>query len=126
MKLFLDDYSRIILPQLHNKYQETRKVLLQLKNNLHSESNAEIKHLKYKSKVQNEHLAYASFGIEHFFREIGQIYEARMENSDTKEKVIEEIRKLPQIMAHLVNDGYAMEIMDGDASHVPITWVKAV
>ena len=29
-------------------------------------------------------------------------------------------------MAHLVNDGYAMEIMDGDASHLPITWVKAV
>ena len=90
MKLFLDDYSRITLPQLHNKYQETRKVLLQLKNNLHSESNAEIKQLKYKLKVQNKHLAYASFGIEYFFRETGQIYEARMENSDTKEKVIEE------------------------------------
>ena len=126
MKLYFDDYSRTTLPQLHNEYQETRKLLLQLKDL--SDNNVEIKELKYKLKQQNEHLAHASFGIEHFFREIGQIYEARMDPlQDSKDgNLVENLHELPKIVAHLLNDGYPMEIMDGDASHVPITWVLAV
>ena len=32
----------------------------------------------------------------------------------------------PTIMVDILNQGYPVELMDGDASHVPITWVLAV
>ena len=124
VKMLLDDYSRAILPELHNEYQQIRNLLLELKGTF-SDSNAEIKQLKYRLRRQNEYLAYASFGIEHFFREIGQIYEAKIENP-SENNLTEKLHLLPQIVAQLVNDGYAIEIMDGDASHVPIRWVCAV
>ena len=126
MKILLDDYSRTVLPQLHREYQQSRKLLLHLKDKF-SDDNSDVKEMKYKLKQQNEHLAYASFGIEHFFREIGQIYEARMDPlQNIEENLVETMIELPRIVANLVSDGYPMEIMDGDASHVPITWVKAV
>ena len=33
---------------------------------------------------------------------------------------------LPQIMAEIMDEGHALELMDGDASHVPTLWVMAV
>jgi len=66
-------------------------------------------------------------GLEHCFRELGQVYEAIKEAdlqtfSDIKGKV----ELLPCIAAELLAEGFPMEIMDGETSHVPLTWVKAV
>ena len=33
--------------------------------------------------------------------------------------------RLPRIMAEIMEEGYALELMDGDASHVPTLWVLA-
>ena len=57
-------------------------------------------------------------GLEHLFREVGQIYEVT-NNDSLKEN-------LPNLAAKLLIDGHPLELMDGDAAHVPITWVKAV
>ena len=64
-------------------------------------------------------------GIEHLFREIGQMYEAAT-CIDDKEHLKEYVRYFPNIAARLLIDGNPLELMDGDAAHVPITWVKAV
>ncbi|XP_075402256.1 interferon-induced very large GTPase 1-like [Tenrec ecaudatus] len=64
-----------------------------------------------------------SLGIEHLLREVGQIYEALEESSSTKDPLF---LSLPQIAADLMIAGDAVELMDGDASYVPLKWVAAV
>ena len=128
LKLFMDDHSRRILPKLLANYQETRDQLTVLKQKYQSEENPQIKQLKKMQKCQNEELVNASFGLEHLFREIGQIYEARI---DSGEQIVSQTLKdrtnhLPQIMAEIMDEGHALELMDGDASHVPVLWVLAV
>lgn len=130
LKMFLDDYSGKVLPKLHNAYQDTRAKLLKVKaeNKGLVDDNEIVKHLKEQLRSQNEKLVNASFGLEHFFREMGQIYEARMDPlmKTVPHDLKNEVLAYPQVVAELMVEGYPIELMDGDASHVPITWVLAV
>ncbi len=71
-------------------------------------------------ELQNE-IIESSLGLEHFLREIGQIYESVQDSEQLKKYC-----NLPQIAAELLIDGYPIELIDGDASHVPLNWVTAV
>ncbi|XP_063344831.2 interferon-induced very large GTPase 1-like [Pelmatolapia mariae] len=66
----------------------------------------------------------ATFGLEHIFREMGQIYEAHRaiegENRHT------DWSKYPELAAQLMISGHPMELMDGDAGHVPLTWISSL
>uniref|UniRef100_A0AAY5ECT0 VLIG-type G domain-containing protein n=2 Tax=Electrophorus electricus TaxID=8005 RepID=A0AAY5ECT0_ELEEL len=62
------------------------------------------------------------FGLEHILREMGQIYESSMSKQNKKLKHF----SLPKIVAEFVLSGYPLELMDGDAGHVPLVWVSAV
>ncbi|XP_032977101.1 interferon-induced very large GTPase 1-like [Rhinolophus ferrumequinum] len=64
-----------------------------------------------------------TLGIEQLLREFGQIYEALEETSSTKHIVF---LSLPQIAADLMISGVPIELMDGDASYVPLKWVTAL
>ncbi|XP_027260767.2 interferon-induced very large GTPase 1 [Cricetulus griseus] len=64
-----------------------------------------------------------TFGIEHILREVGQIYEALEETSSTRDRLF---LCLPQIAADLMIAGVPIELMDGDASYVPLKWIAAV
>ena len=64
----------------------------------------------------------AIIGLEHFFREIGQFYETFV----YLKKRLQKHSQYPKIMAELIADGYCMEIMDGDSTHVPVEWVSAI
>ncbi|XP_071948936.1 interferon-induced very large GTPase 1-like [Antedon mediterranea] len=76
----------------------------------------------FQSKLFNE-----SIGLEHVIRECAQIYEMASEVS-TIEKIENkgDIEKLPEIAAEMLIDGQPLEIMDGDATYVPIAWLNAV
>ncbi|XP_021400763.2 interferon-induced very large GTPase 1 [Lonchura striata] len=64
----------------------------------------------------------SSIGLEHLLREVGQIYEAlEFINLENKSFV-----KLPEIAAELMVSGYPVELMDGDASYLPLRWVGAI
>ena len=129
LKLLLDDHSRKILPKLHAEYQQTRNQLNTLKQNKQSEEeNSQISKLTKQLKIQNQQLINVSLGLEHLFREMGQIYEARMESSgyEVSQTLKDKANCLPQIMAEIMDEGHALELMDGDASHVPTLWVLAV
>ena len=130
LKMLLDDHSRTVLPTLNNAYQKTRADLLKAKaeNKSEHEDSEIVIQLKEKLKEQNEQLVNASFGLEHFFREMGQMYEARMDMTlkRVSRDLQDEVIIFPQIMADLMSEGYPVELMDGDAAHVPITWVSAV
>ena len=76
LKLFLDDHSRRI-PKLHDEYQITRHQLNMLKQKNQSQVHSQVKELKEKLKILSKELVNASFGLEHLFREMGQIYEGK-------------------------------------------------
>ncbi|XP_041523092.1 interferon-induced very large GTPase 1-like [Microtus oregoni] len=64
-----------------------------------------------------------TLGIEHVLREVAQIYEALEETSSLRDSLF---LCLPQIAADLMVAGVPIELMDGDASYVPLKWVTAV
>ncbi|XP_062844023.1 interferon-induced very large GTPase 1-like [Trichomycterus rosablanca] len=69
-----------------------------------------------------------TFGVEHLLREMGQIYESFKSTQSTKGTAEhdEAFCSLPRIAAEIMLSGYPLELMDGDAGHVPLIWVPAV
>uniref|UniRef100_A0A8C1XDB8 VLIG-type G domain-containing protein n=1 Tax=Cyprinus carpio TaxID=7962 RepID=A0A8C1XDB8_CYPCA len=73
----------------------------------------------------SEKLQAATFGLEHILREIGQIYESC--SSVKKNKTDFKFNfSLPSLAAEMMISGFPLELMDGDAAHVPLIWVTAV
>uniref|UniRef100_A0A803J5F5 Uncharacterized LOC100490671 n=1 Tax=Xenopus tropicalis TaxID=8364 RepID=A0A803J5F5_XENTR len=68
----------------------------------------------------------SSLGIEHFLRELGQFYEA--EHCKFKEENGSERKftKLPAFAADLLLGGFPLELIDGDASNIPMQWLQDV
>ena len=122
LKEYLNNHSKDILPTLEKEYEQTYS---EIKSASDQEVSKKIKNLL---NQQNRKLIDASFGLEHCFREVGQLYEAVkvMENNCITNNSLGYINMLPQIAAEALIDGFELEIMDGEASHVPMTWVQAI
>uniref|UniRef100_A0A3B5M0R5 GTPase, very large interferon inducible 1-like 2 n=1 Tax=Xiphophorus couchianus TaxID=32473 RepID=A0A3B5M0R5_9TELE len=61
-----------------------------------------------------------NLGIEHFFREMGLIFEL------TRTSGSQNVLRLPKLAADLLLHGVPLELMDGDASNVPICWLGSI
>uniref|UniRef100_A0A8C5DDY5 Si:dkey-85k7.12 n=1 Tax=Gouania willdenowi TaxID=441366 RepID=A0A8C5DDY5_GOUWI len=109
MRINLDNMSRIKLSGLRKLYKEKWKS---------SENKEEIKQL-------DQQLTSSSLGIEHFFREMGQIYEASRFLPET-DPSRQQLNHLPELCAQLLLDGFPLELVDGDASNIPLQWVSDV
>ncbi|XP_035853062.1 interferon-induced very large GTPase 1-like [Sander lucioperca] len=68
----------------------------------------------------------ATFGLEHIFREMGQIYEAHASLQKQTKRGQPDWSKYPELAAELMISGHPMELMDGDAGHVPLTWISSL
>ena len=122
LKIYLDDWSRVVLPPLQQKCELSRN---ELRNKEISEKKK--KETKRTLIKQDEDLINASFGVEHLFRELAQVYECTMEmKSEVDESKLKEVNQFPKIAAQLLLKGYPLEIVDGDAAHIPLLWVTAV
>ena len=132
LKLELNNLSRESISGMQLQYHVTRKELAKLQVKTDSKEGDEvkskgedtglIKQLQKKLQKLQEDIVNAYFGLEHLFREFGQIYEAAFElYSDA-----EELSRLPRAAAELLIEGYPLEIMDGDAAYVPREWITAV
>ncbi|KAI5102660.1 interferon-induced very large GTPase 1-like, partial [Silurus meridionalis] len=71
----------------------------------------------------DQELLDCSLGIEHFMREMGQIYEAF---SFGFNKMSDKIHSLPTLAAEMLLAGFPLELLDGDASNIPEKWVSDV
>nr|XP_051684014.1 interferon-induced very large GTPase 1-like [Oryctolagus cuniculus] len=71
----------------------------------------------------SKEISNCTLGIDQILREVGQIYEALEEASNTRDTLF---LHLPQIAADLMISGVPIELMDGDTSYVPLKWVVAV
>ena len=126
LQFILNDHSRKTLPKLFNQYQELRTQLLKLQQDHISGREAAKEPLRLKLDQLNDELVHASFGLEHFLREVGQIYEAAVQQPNVSPELRQQVNYLPEVAADLLKSGYPIELMDGDASHVPLCWVTAV
>ena len=123
LKMLLDDHSRKLLPRL-NAFQNITGGLQKATAETQQEDS---KIVTSGQKLQNNQLINASIGLEHFIREMGQMYEAVMARlKHVPQDLKDEVSSYPQVIADLMSEGYPVELMDGYAAHVPITWVKAV
>ncbi|XP_020662938.3 up-regulator of cell proliferation-like [Pogona vitticeps] len=70
----------------------------------------------------------ASLGVEHFMRELGQVYEAK--HLTIKEgksgKNLSQLVDLPKITADLMLEGFTLELFDEDVSNTPLQWISDV
>ncbi|XP_075422630.1 interferon-induced very large GTPase 1-like [Ascaphus truei] len=113
MKFDLDTNARKNLSALQDEYKE--------KCNKCSTNVTELKEL-------DQRISDSSLGIEHFLRELGQFYES--ECSMVREGEIQGnerlFTRLPGAAADLLLDGFPLELIDGDASNIPLQWVTDV
>ncbi|XP_041840347.1 up-regulator of cell proliferation-like [Melanotaenia boesemani] len=109
MQMNLDNLSCRKLSGLRELYKEKCKG---------SENKEEIKEI-------DRQLSNGSLGTEHFFREMGQIYEASVSLPET-DPYRKQLQHLPQLGAQLLLDGFPLELVDGDASNIPLRWVSDV
>ncbi|XP_063960242.1 interferon-induced very large GTPase 1-like [Lytechinus pictus] len=121
--LLLNEITRANLPGLRRQYYTAWNEFSEAKK---KQEMANLPQMKAQVDDAEGRLARASFGLENLFREIGQIYEAvkgsRKVGQDTKA----DVEILPEIAAKLLLKGSPLELVDGDTSSVPITWVSAV
>ncbi|XP_023202514.1 up-regulator of cell proliferation-like [Xiphophorus maculatus] len=109
MQINLDNLSQIKFSDLRELYKEKCK---------DSENKEEIKEI-------DKQLSSSSLGLEHFFREMGQIYEASLYLPET-DPSRQQLQHLPKLCAQLLLDGFPLELVDGDASNIPLRWVSDV
>ena len=114
LKLGLNERSEVMLRPLYEEYE-----LCRVREGTDKDG---------KLREINERITYGSRGIEHFFREMAVLYEnmvALQEKSGSRQ-LTETLKALARSMARTFKEGTAIEIMDGDAVHVPVEWLKAV
>ncbi|XP_073699814.1 interferon-induced very large GTPase 1-like [Garra rufa] len=129
LAILLDEYTSADLSALHYKYDKKWSEVLKLK-----EKN-EITEQQIAPNLTDEQteldkiskaLQAATFGLEHILREIGQIYESCKSVNKNKEGLPCDFSSLPSLAAEMMISGFPLELMDGDAAHVPVVWVTAV
>ncbi|KAJ8261615.1 hypothetical protein GJAV_G00156310 [Gymnothorax javanicus] len=108
MKINLDNLSRKTLPLLRAEYKE-----LGQKSAENQKLIAEL----------DKKISSCSLGTEHFLREMAQLCELAC--SDPKGP-FPEIQHLPRLCAELLQEGFPLELVDGDASNIPLQWVTQV
>ncbi|XP_062386894.1 interferon-induced very large GTPase 1-like [Sardina pilchardus] len=118
--ILMDSCTSDELVALHHKYDEKWSKVLVLKKK-HDKSNQLEKEQTELENISDQ-LNAATFGLEHILREMGQMYEAEIPVTRGRG----DHSKLPAMAADLMISGHPLELMDGDAAHVPMTWIGAV
>ncbi len=119
LRILLDEYASADLSALHPKYNRTKLM------KKHDKSE-QIKAEKNERERIPEDLQAASFGLEHIMREIGQIYESCSSVQKNKKDLPIHFSSLPSLAAEMMISGFPLELMNGDAAHVPVIWISAV
>nr|XP_008542144.1 PREDICTED: interferon-induced very large GTPase 1-like [Equus przewalskii] len=121
LSMLMDQLTTGELEKLHQRHRfllaqvQTEKQKLSKRDSLR----------RWEAELQavSKEISDSTLGIEHLLREMGQIYEALEEASSQTNTLF---LSLPQMAADLMVSGTPIELMDGDASYVPLKWVAAV
>lgn len=110
LRIALENQSHEVLPQLRELYKQKCKD--------DCGNKAEIAELD--KKISN-----SSLGVEHFIREMSQLYEASVSLPEDS-LYRKQLEHLPRLCAELLLDGFSLELVDGDSSNVPVKWLSSV
>ncbi|XP_064198337.1 up-regulator of cell proliferation-like [Anguilla rostrata] len=108
MRINLDNLSRKSLPPLQAEYKKLCQNSLENKERI----------AQLDRKISS-----CSLGMEHFLREMGQLYESACSHPKGPTP---QIQRLPRLCAELLQEGFPLELVDGDASNIPLQWVTQV
>ncbi len=126
LKLELNNLSRRNILGMRQKYVDAKRKFtlakIQARECDDKTMSAEVQKNNKEIQVLQDDILNASFGLEHLFRELGQVYEAAVKSREYGDN----LSRLPKVFAELLIEGYPLEVMDGDAAHVPLEWVTAV
>jgi hypothetical protein len=127
LKLGLNNIFRDRISNLQFQYQRVRNRMMSLQIETKSDDDkakvepAELETCRAEIESLHKQLVGASLGLEHLLREAGQVYEAAEQSTCNTQFAC-----LPKAAADLLIAGYPLEIMDGDAAHVPLHWISSV
>ncbi|KAL6483819.1 hypothetical protein MHYP_G00086910 [Metynnis hypsauchen] len=121
IRYFIDARFSAQVSQVHLKYNSKWLEVQKLKNT--QGKSGELNVLQKQLEEVSEELDTVTFDLEHIFREMGQIYEAW---AAVPEEMRAEVSIFPAAAADLLISGHPLELMDGDAAHVPLTWIQSV
>nr|XP_055049671.1 interferon-induced very large GTPase 1-like [Misgurnus anguillicaudatus] len=120
----LNDFTSNKLCALHKKYDVKWNELLALKRMPDKQVQLQIKQTEIEEI--SEQINKTTFGLDHIVREVGQIFESWSSVKKSKEVLQFDFSSLPSLAAEMMISGFPLELMDGDAAHVSLTWIKAV
>ncbi|KAM8724082.1 interferon-induced very large GTPase 1-like [Acanthopagrus schlegelii] len=123
-QIFIDALSTDDVSSILQSYDEKWSEVLALKKKHDKSDQLNMKQTELEqisTKLQS-----ATFGLEHMFREMGQIYEAHKSLKEHPTSGQTDWSKYPELAAELMISGHPMELMDGDAGHVPLTWISSL
>ncbi|XP_074511540.1 interferon-induced very large GTPase 1-like [Sebastes fasciatus] len=123
-QILIDALSTDDLSSILRNYDEKWTEVLALKKK-HDKSDL-LKRKQTELDDISTKLQSATLGLEHIFREMGQIYEAHESLQKQTKMVQTDWSKYPELAAELMISGHPMELMDGDAGHVPLTWISSL
>ncbi|KAK7175521.1 hypothetical protein R3I93_002438 [Phoxinus phoxinus] len=123
LEIHLDEYISADLSAIHKKYDEKWSTVVRLKENY--DKSEELTTEQAELERVSEELQAAAFGLQHIMREIGQIYESCSSVKNKKDLQFH-FSSLPSLAAEMMISGFPLELMDGDAAHVPVIWISAV
>uniref|UniRef100_A0A8C7P6C7 VLIG-type G domain-containing protein n=1 Tax=Oncorhynchus mykiss TaxID=8022 RepID=A0A8C7P6C7_ONCMY len=110
MQINLDNLSRQNLSVLRGRYKDLCQNTQEKKDDI---------------KDLDKQLSDCSLGLEHFLRELGQLYEASCSLPESSQHR-KQMELLPGLCAQMLLDGFPVELLDGDASNIPLKWISAV
>ncbi|XP_031749451.1 up-regulator of cell proliferation isoform X2 [Xenopus tropicalis] len=73
--------------------------------------------------ARGNHAEEYSLGVEDFLQMLPRLYEDRNTGNNSTDNII---HKLPGLGADLLHDGFPLQLVDGDASNIPMKWVTDV
>ncbi|XP_070836751.1 interferon-induced very large GTPase 1-like [Chaetodon trifascialis] len=123
-QILIDALSTDDLCLILQKYDEKWSEVLALKKK-HNKSDQLQSKQRELDQISTK-LQAATFGLEHIFREMGQIYEAHASLKNQPKLGQTDWSRYPALAAELMISGQPMELMDGDAGHVPVTWISSL
>ncbi|XP_005380229.1 PREDICTED: interferon-induced very large GTPase 1-like [Chinchilla lanigera] len=121
VSIFLEKHTGGHLEELHKKQRTLWSKIQTEKQKAQKSKSLDL----WQNEIEaiSTEISDCTLGIEQLLREVGQMYEA-VEETSYKGDII--FLSLPQIAADLMLSGMPIELMDGDASYVPLKWVAAV
>uniref|UniRef100_A0A8C6SWH7 VLIG-type G domain-containing protein n=1 Tax=Neogobius melanostomus TaxID=47308 RepID=A0A8C6SWH7_9GOBI len=125
-QILMDTHSTEDLSLILQRYDEKWSELVCLKRKPDKTNEVNIKAKRAELEQISAKLQSTTCGLEHIFREMGQIYEAHKSLKKSPKNDQTDWSKYPELAAELMISGHPMELMDGDAGHVPLIWISSL